>query len=409
LSPPLHFLMERGPGGEAKYFVSTESIIMRILVLNYEYPPLGGGAGNATYFLSREWGRMGINTDIITTWFKGLDEITHESDTVTVYRIKSRRKQASQSNPREMISYILKAYKKANKLFADNHYDLTIAFFSIPCGIVSYRLYKRFKIPYYVLLRGGDVPGFLGKELERMHTLTIPITKLVWKHATRIIANSRRLADLADKTAAQLGRTVEMIPNGVDTTQFFPDAIKQQSAFTFLFAGRFAKQKNLVLLLQQFDIALQQCNAQLIIAGDGPERETLIALCNSSEHLSHNVKIRSWVQKSELLSLYQSAHCFINPSIDEGMPNAVLEAMACGLPVIASNIGGNNELVVHGKNGFLFNLSEPDSLSHYILEVIRSDVFISMSVASRKLVEDHYSWTVSAQTILQPKDSSDAV
>ncbi|MGE5671976.1 MAG: glycosyltransferase family 4 protein [Fibrobacterota bacterium] len=382
---------------------------MRILVLNYEYPPLGGGAGNATYFLSREWGRMGIVTDIITTWFKNLDEITHESDNVTIYRVKSKRLKSSQSNPREMISYIFKAYKKAKDLLAANTYDLTIAFFSIPSGIISYRLYTRFKIPYYVLLRGGDVPGFLGKELECMHTLTMPITKLVWKHATRIIANSRRLADLAEKTAAQPGRSVEIIPNGVDTTQFFPDTSKHRSTFTFLFTGRFAKQKNLELLLQQFDRALQQCNARLILTGDGPLRETLISLCNSSEQLSQHVEIRPWAQKTELLSLYQSAHCFINPSIDEGMPNAVLEAMSCGLPVIASNIGGNNELVVHGKNGFLFNLTEPDTLSHYILEVIRSDLFVSMSSASRKLVEDHYSWTISAKTILQPKDSSDAV
>jgi glycosyltransferase involved in cell wall biosynthesis len=382
---------------------------MRILVLNYEYPPLGGGAGNATYFLSREWGRMGIITDIITTWFTDLDEITHESDNVTVYRVKSRRKKASQSNPGEMVRYIFKAYKKAKELLAQNKYDLTIAFFSIPSGVISYRLYTRYKIPYYILLRGGDVPGFLGKELERMHALSLPFTKLIWKHASRIIANSRRLADLADKTASLLGRTVEIIPNGVDTSQFFPDAIKQQTPFTFLFTGRFAKQKNLQLLLDQFSIALQQCNARLILTGDGPLRETLIARCHSSEQLSHNVKIISWVKKSELLQLYQSAHCFINPSIDEGMPNAVLEAMACGLPVIASNIGGNNELVVHGKNGFLFNLNEPDSLSHYILEMIRSDLFVSMALSSRKLVEEHYSWAVSAKTILPPKGLTNAV
>lgn len=382
---------------------------MRILVLNYEYPPLGGGAGNATYFLSREWGRMGIITDIISTWFTGLNEITHESDNVTVYRVKSRRKKKSQSNPWEMISYVHKAYKKAKKLITSNTYDLTIAFFSIPSGIISYRLYTRFKIPYHILLRGGDVPGFLGKELDILHKLTMPITKMVWRHASRIIANSSRLASLADKTAARLERSIDMIPNGVDTLHFIPDALQQQSSFTFLFAGRFAKQKNLELLLCQFSNALQHCNAKLILAGDGPMRETLVSICNSSDLLSQYVEIRPWVQKSDLLTLYQSAHCFINPSIDEGMPNAVLEAMSCGLPVIASNIGGNNELVIHGENGFLFNLSEPDTLCQYMLEVIRSDLFVSMSAASRKMVEDRYSWAVSAKKILSPKDISYAV
>jgi glycosyltransferase involved in cell wall biosynthesis len=380
---------------------------MRILVLNYEYPPLGGGAGNATYFLSREWGRMGIVADIITTWFKDLDEITHESDNVTIYRVKSKRLKASQSNPREMISYIFKAYKKAIDLLAVNTYDLTISFFSIPSGIISYRLYTRFKIPYYVLLRGGDVPGFLGKELECMHTLTMPITKLVWKHATRIIANSRRLADLAEETAAQLGRSVEIIPNGVDTTQFFPDTSKHRSTFAFLFTGRFAKQKNLELLLQQFDRALQQCNARLILTGDGPLRETLISLCNSSEQLSQHVEIRPWAQKNELLSLYQSAHCFINPSIDEGMPNAVLEAMACGLPVIASNIGGHAELIEHNKNGYLFNLYEPDKIHYYILEMVNNIHYTAMASYSRTIAETRYSWLKTSQLMI--KDNSHAV
>ncbi|NLD95145.1 MAG: glycosyltransferase family 4 protein [Fibrobacter sp.] len=379
---------------------------MRILVLNYEYPPLGGGAGNATYFLSREWGCMGIVTDIITTWFTGLDEITHESNNVTVYRVKSRRQKVSQSNPREMISYILKAYKKAKELLVANKYDLSIAFFSIPSGIISYRLHTRFKIPYYVLLRGGDVPGFLGKELERMHSLIMPITKLVWKHATRIIANSRQLADLADKTAVQLARKVEIIPNGVDTTQFFPDLSKHQSFFTFLFTGRFVRQKNVELLLQQFDKALQQCEARLILAGDGPMKETLVLICKLSPRLMHHVEIRHWVPKCDLLTLYQSAHCFINPSTDEGMPNTVLEAMACGLPVIASNIGGNNELVRHGKNGFLFNLSEPDALCNCIISMMTSQDYNQMSFFSCNYARNNYSWSETAAKILKGADDN---
>lgn len=375
---------------------------MRILVLNYEYPPLGGGAGNATYFLSREWGRMGITTDVITTWFSGLDEISAEHDNVTVYRVKSLRKKMEQSNPVEMLSYVVVAYRKAVHLISKGNYDLTIAFFSIPCGLIAYRLLKKYTVPYIVLLRGGDVPGFLPEELSVMHTITMPFTKTVWKNAQRIIANSYRLRDLANEAAVKLKCIVEAIPNGVDVSFFKPVSHDCKKPFVFLFVGRFVNQKNLLYLLSQFEIANMEKNACLVLTGDGPEKEKIIEKIESSPVLKDSVILKPWTCKKELSFIYQSAHCFVNPSIDEGMPNAVLEAMACGLPVIASNIGGNNELVIHGKNGYIFNLEDVNSLSDYMKRIIiENKQYKSMASYSRDIVEKQYSWTVSAKSIVK--------
>ena len=108
---------------------------MRLLVLNYEYPPIGGGAGNATWFLCREWGRQGHCVDIITTWFAGLEETLKESELVTVYRVKSLRKKSEQSNPFEMMSYVLKGHARSLELLRKNRYDRIIAFFSIPSSL----------------------------------------------------------------------------------------------------------------------------------------------------------------------------------------------------------------------------------------------------------------------------------
>lgn len=374
---------------------------MRILVLNYEYPPLGGGAGNATCFLSREWGRMGIMTDVITTWFSGLDEVSAEEDNVTVYRVKSLRKKMERSNPVEMLSFALSAYRKSVKLISKDCFDLIIAFFSIPCGLVARMIQAEFHIPYIVLLRGGDVPGFLHSELNLFHKITMPFTKTVWKNALRIIANSKKLCDLANITAVSIKCVVEMVPNGVDVSLFKPVKHNCKEPFTFLFVGRYVKQKNLLYLLSQFEIANRGEALRLVLVGEGAEKEKIMNKINSSSMLRDSVCLKSWTAKNDLPLIYQSAQCFVNPSLDEGMPNTVLEAMASGLPVIASNVGGNNELVIHGKNGYLFNLDEENSLSFYMEKIKNDPCYTSMKLNTRLLAETKFSWSVPAISIVK--------
>jgi glycosyltransferase involved in cell wall biosynthesis len=289
----------------------------------------------------------------------------------------------------------------AAKMISKDNFDMTIAFFSIPCGIVARMLLAKFHTPYCVLLRGGDVPGFLHRELSFFHWITMPFTKVVWKNAQRIIANSSRLCELANKTAATLNRKVEIVPNGVDVSIFKPVKHDCKNPFVFLFVGRFVNQKNLLLLLSQFEMANREMGARLVLAGEGPEKERMVQKIEASPILKNSVYLKSWTVKKDLPSVYQSAHCFVNPSMDEGMPNAVLEAMACGLPVIASNVGGNNELVVHEKSGYLFNLEEKDSLS-FCMKKMASDIhYDSMGLNARVLVESRYSWSVSALSIIK--------
>jgi glycogen synthase len=372
---------------------------VRLLVLNYEYPPLGGGAGNATYFLCREWAKGGHTVDIVTTWFGGLEEVTRESDNVTVYRIKSRRKRKDRSNPLEMISYVRHGLTKANQLAESNSYDVTISFFAIPTGVIAYRLFRKHSIPYIVLLRGGDVPGFLHRELGLFHALTMPLSRPVWRNARRIIANSASLQKLADRTAHRLGRTVDMVPNGVDAEFFRPAEANPLPAdtFTFIFSGRFVPQKNLFCLLDQFE---SLAAGKLVLVGDGPEKPGLEERIKSSPALSKSVVLHPWSSKEELRRHYQAAHCFVNPSFEEGMPNTLLEAMACGLAAITSDIGGNNELVENNKNGLLFDVGKPHDLGKCMEEIMRRSDIKTMGSHSRNLVSLHFSWKQTAAQIL---------
>jgi glycosyltransferase involved in cell wall biosynthesis len=391
---------------------------VRILVLNYEYPPLGGGAGNATYFLCREWAKGGHTVDIVTTWFAGCDEVAPGPDNVTVYRVKSRRRRVDRSNPLEMMSYVSHGLRKATQLVKSNTYDFAVSFFAIPTGVIAYRLLKKHGLPYIVLLRGGDVPGFLHGELGLFHAVTMPFTRPVWRHAGRIIANSKSLQRLATMTADRLHRGVDMVPNGVDVDFFQPAPTRPppppQGPFTFIFSGRFVPQKNLFCLLDQFEslaagrekeathpFAERSGALRLILVGDGPEKPGLEKRITSSPSLSKSVMLYPWSSKEALRDLYRASHCFVNPSFEEGMPNTLLEAMACGLPAIASDVGGNSELVENGKNGFLFDIRDPSDLGKSMQKIMRAFDINSMGTFSRTRARRGFSWAASASKILE--------
>jgi glycosyltransferase involved in cell wall biosynthesis len=203
------------------------------------------------------------------------------------------------------------------------------------------------------------------------------------------------------ETGRRLGIGVDMVPNGVDADFFQPACERTPGRpFTFLFAGRFVAQKRLGYLLDQFERHIAPQGAVLVLAGNGPEKESLVKRIRSSRLLSAAVTLHPWSDKETLRGFYQGADCFVHPSSQEGLPNTLLEAMACGLPVIASNIGGNNELVTHGHNGFLFELGDQDGLGMQMREMRRIADIQRMGACSRNRVVDRFSWASSAQQIL---------
>jgi glycosyltransferase involved in cell wall biosynthesis len=149
------------------------------------------------------------------------------------------------------------------------------------------------------------------------------------------------------------------------------------------------------MLLRQFS-ALRRSHRErkvtLHIVGDGPLRGKLYRMAGQLQ-VMEDIRWHGWLDKNGLLKVYQQSDCFLNPSLYEGSPNTVLEAMACGLPVIASDIPGNNELVIHGETGFLFDLSKSSSLAEKVGMLIRDRALaFAMGRKARQKVETSYSW-----------------
>jgi glycosyltransferase involved in cell wall biosynthesis len=136
------------------------------------------------------------------------------------------------------------------------------------------------------------------------------------------------------------------------------------------------------------------------IVGDGPLRSDLIGLTHQLQ-IAQKVVFAGTVPYKKLAEKYQQAHVFIVSSLAEGMPLVALEAMASGLPIIATRVQGMEDLVREGVNGYLFPPADHRSLGQYLAAVINNDaVRLQMGRESAKIAQK-YDWTNIAEQYLR--------
>lgn len=366
---------------------------MNFLLINYEYPPIGGGAGNATMFIARALHGLGHRVTVLTAAFAEHSGVGSDGG-VTVHRLRAARRRADGASQREMLSFVFAALRAAPQIASGAGIGAVIVFFSIPCGPIALRLHRAMGLPYVVSLRGGDVPGFV-PEIGWQHRLLTSARRSVLRSARAIVANDVGLARLS---AAADPFKVVVIPNGVDCQFFAPRAeIGPDGGPTrILFAGRMHRQKNLPFFLTQMGrLHAGAPNGWLLdLVGDGEERAA-VEKCVRRLNLADITTLHGWQKdKSRLRELYQRAHVVVNPSLYEGMPNVVLEAMACGLPVVASEVPGNESLVRSGETGYLYEPGDGDALCAALREVRASPAMArGLGLNGRRTVEARYSWS----------------
>jgi len=377
---------------------------MKLLLINYEFPPLGGGAGNATKNIAKEIAILGQEVVVLTTFFQGLKE-DEFIDGYRIIRLRSLRKKKYQSNIIEMISFVLSAIFFLRTFIRIWKPEKVISFFSIPSGIVAYYLKRKFNIDYIISLRGGDVPGFNvnSKTLDIIHQFTLPVNKIIWGNSNHIVANSVGLRELAEKTAVEVNKKVEIIDNGIDLSIFYPGTNKINSKIRILFVGRLNKQKRVVDIIKAINIVIKKKKdsknkIDFLIIGDGPEKSALEELTNNLG-LNNIIKFYGWVDRNLLPDEYRESDIFVSPSTDEGMPNTILEALASGLPIITSNVSGNRELVIDNINGFVINNIE--ELPETLEKIIESDELRKKFGQESLIISKSYSWKEAAMKYIE--------
>lgn len=357
---------------------------MKVLMLNYEYPPIGGGTGNANRYLLRELREKDVEVDLVTSSPEEYRE-EHLSDDVTVYRLDVDKEKLNYWRIAELLRYMVKGTVKAWRLDKENDYDLVHAWTGFPCGVMAKLVGEK----YIVALRGSDVPGYSSR-FSGMYFLLKPLIRQVWSSADEVIPNSSDLRDLAQET---LDMEMEVIPNGVDAEEFLPGCVSDED-FRVLTVARLIPRKRVRDVVR----AVENLDVELEVVGDGPEMEKLKELV-SDFGIAHRVSFTGEVDHGEIHRSYRRADVFVLPSLNEGMSNTVLEAMASGLPVITTDTGGTEELIE--GNGVVVGKRNPGGIRKALVKYMDNPERVEEhGDRSRSLAEER-SWEKIAERYVE--------
>lgn len=367
---------------------------MNILMLNYEFPPLGGGAGRATRYISRELVNMGCKVDVLTSC-DAPQPLYEVLDGVRVYRVPTRRKSIHECGLRAALQYVTYGYMKMKELVAKNNYDITHSFFSLPTGILSYLAKRRYNLPYILSLRGSDVPGYDPYGVERLHRVLISFNVKIWQSADRVIALSRGLANLAHQSAPNI--PMKVIYNGIDTCIFRPVKVNNNGRISLITVSRLLQRKGIHFLIEALH-RMKRDDLNLLIVGKGNYEEALKEQAYRL-NLQDKITFYGYCPNENLPYLYAQADIFVLPSLTESFGIVFAEAMACGLPIIGTTVGGIPEVVIDRENGILVPPRDVEALLQAIRQLSdNSQLRAKMRQNNIRRIADCFSWeTVSSQ------------
>jgi glycosyltransferase involved in cell wall biosynthesis len=320
---------------------------MRILVLIHEFPPIGGGGGRVAEDICGKLAKRGHEVKVLTTHFKGLP-YEEQRNGFHVTRFRSLRRQPYQANFLSMALYILAGLLVSLRFIGSFKPEIIHAHFAVPAGALAWMLSRVTGIPYVLTVHLGDVPGGVPEKTDEWFRWVYPFTPKIWRNAKEIVAVSEFTRQLALKKYKE---EIQVLPNGVDLNTLMPDQISLNDPPRIVFAGRFMEQKNPLQVVQTLK-ALRELKWQCVMIGDGPLKEDVRCAINELG-LQDRFQLTGWIEPQEVLAWFDRSDILFMPSRAEGLPVVGVQALAKGLAIVASHVGGFVDLVDNDKNGYL--------------------------------------------------------
>ncbi len=356
--------------------------IKRILVLNYEFPPLGGGASSVAYELAKGYVKQGLTVSVVTMGYKGLKEFDIK-DGVNIYRVKCLRKNKEICHPWEQATYLITAKRFLEKHLKENKYDICHCHFIIPTGILAKWISKKFRIPYILTAHGSDVPGYNPDRFKFLHYFTPSMLRKICKDAMTITAPSIYLASLIKEKIGNY--QILIIPHGAN------DCLNQNinKENIIMSAGRLLKRKGFQYLIQAFN-ELNPDRWKLFIVGDGPYKKELHKLANHNE----NIIFTGWLNCSEkdFLEILNRAKIFSLLSTKESQGIVLIEGMSCGCAILSSNTSACKETVSKDV-GYLVDGKHVEEIKKRLKHLMNNnDLLNAFMRNARNRYEEHFTY-----------------
>lgn len=375
-----------------------------LLLLCHEFPPYGGGASSVCGNLVTRWAAAGVDVDVVTTTDGSKLSEREERCGARVHRVYGlRRGRLDNVVWVTMPSFLLFGSWKACALAQRHAYDHVYAVCSIPAGLVALALARSTGLEYTLLVEGSDVPGYNPDEFRHaVRRLRGPI-RATWRGAREVVSPSRGMRALVHETAPDV--EVRVVPHGVDTRRFRPaDAPRRKAggALRLLTVTRLVERKGLQFALEALaQLACDRTPFEWQVAGEGNHRAALEAQARRLG-LADRVQFLGHASGERLVEAYREADVFVLPSLTESFGVVLAEAMACGLPVVATRVGGVPEVVQHGENGLLVEAGSADAL-HGAIAAIAEDATLRARMAARNLARarEVYDWDLIARGFLE--------
>jgi glycosyltransferase involved in cell wall biosynthesis len=349
---------------------------MRVLHLSWEFPPrIIGGLASHLFDLSRALTRRGVEIHVVTCNFPGAKEY-ELVEGVNVHRFEAYAAGDS------FLGWALRMQKNMERKGCDliniiKGVDVIHAhdWLSGVAGIGLKHLYKKPLITTMHSTEYGRRNGIHNDLQACIHEIENWLCYESW----RIITCSYYMRDHVSWCFRVPENKICVVPNGVDVTKFNFDfnywEIRNRFAHAsekiLLFVGRLVPEKGLDVLIKALPIILSKgVNAKIVVVGEGPQRDEYQRLAND-HGLGNKILFTGHIDDWTLRALYRVADVAIVPSRFEPFGIVALEAMAAHCPLVASSIGGLDEIVDHEGTGLKVPPNNPEALAWGILRIIR--------------------------------------
>jgi glycosyltransferase involved in cell wall biosynthesis len=277
------------------------------------------------------------------------------------------------------------------KLAQTFHPDLILSSW-LPDAIAGAKFAEKLKIPILSIADGTDV-NVWPEQYRGWNTAR----KILNEKVSYLIYVSKALKNTGAEKGL-FGQKSTVLHNAVDTNLFKPDPLRRDGkAHTIVGVGRFVRMKGFHVLIEAVSLIKDRLQKPLriILVGDGPQFNELHQLA-SVRGISGSLEIVQSMQQEELVKIYQQADIFCLSSFSEGLPCVVIEAMACGVPVVASNVGGVSE-IVDDNSGILIPPGDSQALAQALLQSIQIDW--DRESIREKMIKN-FSWQIWTKTLL---------